>query len=280
MNVVVTTYANWVAEEITDGLAISGSQEKVFHDYGFDILFPKDDIRAWWLPAAHAARVRRVFPDIGFSAPGPEWLGSVPEDLLGRSVRVSTLSETLDDKWEGKRWLKPSEAKLERFPAQLWTHQELTDSTKSMSDDLSVQYSEEFLNINYEHRFYVVSGEVITGSPYLINNVSWNDGIGWEKHSKALDFAKYAVSELGDNQPHSYTLDVGLDMFRNKWIIIEGNPAWSSGFYGSNIPLVVEAIHESIHSDNSRWLWKPDPELMRVAERKKLLKIVPPVSFQ
>ncbi len=270
-NIIVTTTANWVSEEVRDGLA--ANEFNVIKDYGFDIPLSSENIYAWWMPAAHAARVIRAMPEIMFTSPSSSWLSTVPEKLLGRKISVLTLQDLLNGEFTGKLWAKPAEAKVEPFPAMFYSCDELKKVALDYSLELSmeVQYTETNIPFNWEHRFHILNGEVIAGSPYLVDGISFNDGVSWDKYQEAFEYAKYAVLELGNNQPSAYVLDVGMDESTGTWFIVEGNPAWCSGFYGSDMNKVILCIHESMKYD-SEWQWIPDPHLEKMASRKVLLK--------
>lgn len=272
-NVIVTTMANWVHEEMRSGL--SADDFTVVKDYGFDIPLPLDEVYAWWMPAAHAARVKNVAPNLHMVAPGVDWLPSLPFEFVGRSTATMPLA-VLHEGGDGEIafWMKPAEAKIEEFPAGMWNVSDVRNITANMSQDMAIQVQVGRVSFDHEHRFYVVNDEILTGSPYLDGGVTWNDGIGWDRYDEAKGFASMIVRELEGNQPPSYVLDVGWDKVSSKWLIVEGNPTWCSGFYGSDISLVVDAIHESMIK-NDVWAWTPDPELVRVADRKKELVFAP-----
>lgn len=271
-NVIVTTMTNWVHEEVEEGL--DPTTYKVVKDYGFDLLTSCLDAYAWWLPAAHAARVVRTLPEVTFSAPGPDWLVSLPLGITGRKIETCALGDLLLERWEGLKWVKPAEAKIEAFPPSQWEHSDLLKCSSGIPLDSKVQTNDRFIPMDDEHRFYVVNGEVATGSPYLINGVVWNDGIGWDRFEEAKTYAQMVVKSLQNDQPDSYVLDVAWDTYRKRWLVIEGNPTWCSGFYGSDMTTVVEAIHESMKS-SEKWAWTPDPYLAWQANRKKKLEMEP-----
>lgn len=271
--VIITSMARWVYDDFVGGLGTQKNDPNLIvnHDLGLDVPSDISDVYAWWMPAAHAARVSHAFPgQLTLTAPGATWLDDVPQSLTGRTVATHTLADTLSHPWDGKLWTKPAEAKIEGFEAQLRTFEEFVNDTDTLPDGTMVQTNDRFLSLNHEHRFYMVNGQPATGSPYLDNGVVWNDGIDWIHYEDALDFATHAGQLLGSHQPRSYILDVAWDFENNTWVVLEGNPTWCSGFYGSDIPSVLEAIHLSMIPDR-RWSWTPDPYLSQMAERKRPL---------
>ncbi len=270
---IVVSYASWISEDFR--VALNPEEWKVVKDYGFDMptdLDKYDDV-AWWMNAQHAARVIRANPQISFVAPGPTWLSNVPQPLTKRAIITSTVGEFLADPPSGSFWIKPAEAKIDGFEAE-WRD---ADGTReaiikvNLPNESYLQWTPRWLNINWEHRFYVLDGNVLTGSPYLVDGVTYYDGASWERFEEALKYAQQAVMDLGQAQPPAYTLDVGYDA-KLGWLVIEGNPAWSSGIYGSDPVEVVRTLLKSCYTEPiSRYKWEPDHYLKQVAFRKPLL---------
>lgn len=283
-DIIVTTRTNWVSEEIREGMlsadSSQDSQFRVIRDYGFDIPEPALASHAWWMPASHAAHVRLTLPQMTLTAPGENWLPSIPYHMRGRHIESMKVSELLSEgTWNTPRVIKPAEAKIPNLPVKLWDYQEFKEVADLLHPDSNVQVSSRWIPFNYEHRFYVVHGKIETGSPYLIDDVTWNDGLSWHHYEDAFSYARAVVEELGTHQPESYVLDVGLDTSTDKWLVVEGNPSWCSGFYGASIPAVIEAIHISGFAD-SNWAWNPDPQLVWVNEKKKKLEISPLPNYR
>lgn len=275
---VVVSYASWVASDFEPFM--DSTEWKLIRDYGFDIPDSLDDYSsvAWWMNAQHAARLQRAGIANGLIAPGPNWLPGIPESLTGRRIYSAGIADFLSLPSGYQCWVKPSEAKIDGFEAGWRTVAETSNIVASLRIpvDSSVQWTESLLKINHEHRFYVIDGEILTGSAYLVDGVTYYDGAVSSRTSEAHEFANHAVSELGENQPAAYTLDVGFDEINKKWILIEGNPAWCSGIYGSEPILALKAIERScqgvLSNKDDGFIWVPDAYLKMVAERKILLK--------
>lgn len=271
---IVVSYASWISDDFR--AALDPEEWNVIKDYGFDMpagLEKYDDV-AWWMNAQHAARVVRAQPAINFIAPGPKWLSGVPKDFTQRDIFTSTVQEFAEAPPAGSFWIKPAEAKIDGFEAA-WRDAESTlniISSLNVPDQSYVQWTPSRLDINWEHRFYVLDGQVLTGSPYLVDDVTYYDGASWDKYGEAYNYAQHVVTGLGKNQPPAYTLDVGLDAKRG-WLVVEGNPAWSSGIYGSDPQKVVRTLVKSCYTQYiSQYKWVPDYYLSKIAERKPLLK--------
>lgn len=275
----VVSYASWISQDFRSSL--DPDTWDVIKNYGFDLpsKLGKYEKVVWWMNAQHAARVRRALPSAYFMSPGAKWLSGVPRSLTKRQIRT----ETLEEFWKAppafdRIWAKPAEAKIEDFPADWYS----PDEVIALGDDLSlpagsfVQWTDTKLDIDWEHRFYVLNGQVVTGSPYLVDGVTYWDGYEDPRYSSRFEeaeaFASRAVTVLGDNQPSAYTLDVGYDSTVG-WLVIEGNPAWCSGVYGADPEKVIDVLERSCSDDGKpEFEWVPDAYLQRIADRKRLLR--------
>lgn len=273
---IVVSFASWVATDFEE--AIDSPEWKIIRDYGFDI--PENlkmyESVAWWMNAQHAARLQRAGVALELTAPGADWLPTVSEDLTKRPVFSADLTEFLSLPSHYECWVKPSEAKIDGFEAGWRTVEEVARITVEHDIPLesSVQWTDTLLDINHECRFYVLDGKVVTGSEYLVDGVTYYDGAEGILLSEAKEFAQYTADALGDNQPDAYTLDVGKDMTNNDWLMIEGNPAWCSGIYGSDPWKALKVIERSCYNrdEDKKFLWVPDAYLQNKANRKVLLK--------
>jgi hypothetical protein len=273
---IVVSYASWVASDFEPFLDLS--KWKIIRDYGFDLPQHLESYEsvAWWMNAQHAARLQRAGVAMELTAPGPKWLPAVSEELTKRPIFAADLSEFLSLPSFYESWVKPAEAKIDGFEAGWRTVEEVAELVveHSIPLDSFVQWTDVRLNLNHEYRFYILDGMVVTGSQYLVDGVTYYDGAEGTLLNEAMEFAKFAVEEMGNNQPAAYTLDVGKDMTKQEWLVIEGNPAWCSGIYGSDPAKVISVIEKSCYdkSDEGEFLWIPDAFLKARAERKVLLR--------
>lgn len=272
---VVVSQANWVAEDFVAGLG----DRHLITSYGLDLPQLKEwDAVSWWMPAAFAARVQRLGLAGGLTAPGPQWMPSVPHELSQRVISAEPLKNflTLADT-EKHYFVKPAEAKMDFFEASWRTVDEakaLVAEQKFLPEESIVQYTESLLDFSEEHRFYILDGQVMTGSVYLAGGVTYYDGATSQRSREAEQYASEAALALSDNQPRAYTLDVGYDTLGERWTVIEGNPAWCSGLYGSDPAQALKVIDISCTGvgEQEKFLWVPDPYLASAAQRKVLLQ--------
>jgi hypothetical protein len=270
---VVVSMSSWVADDFEPGI----TNQKLIRNWGMDIPEHLDsyDSVSWWMPAAHAARLQRVGHAMELVAPGPYWLTQAPESLTQRRVSASTVEEFLAMEPANEFFIKPAEAKIEGFEAA-WRNSSQTReiiSKLKIPSGTFLQWSDKLIDINHEYRFFVLDGQLTTGSSYLVGGITHYDGADNSKLDEAAEFAQYAVSAI-DNQPSAYVIDVGIDVTTNSWLVIEGNPAWCSGIYGSDPQKVIRVIERACHAiqDDKNYLWTPDSFLKGKAAFKVPLK--------
>ena len=206
-----------------------------------------------------ALALKRLQPERHFSSPGASWLPNLPAELLGRKVYEETFEDALEVMPE-KLWFKFSELKHDLVPAEAYERCELKTILEAQPElkAVSCQWTTDLLTLNFEHRFFVVDGELLTGSPYHVDGkVTFAEGSAWRRFEEAELFAREVARELRTLAPDAYTLDVAFDVLRERWLIVEGNRAWFSGFYGSDPFKALEAVKASLAGDD-QWEWVPD----------------------
>lgn len=273
---VVSSMRAWVARDFS--AAADPDQVRVVADLGLDLPEVGTHGVAWWAPAEHAARVRHAGVHVPLVAPGPTWLARRPAEMLGRNVWAGQLKDVSEAPRSG--WAKPAEAKVASLPARWW------DDTNDfqgaavaagMPLDSWVQVADQRLDLVVEHRLFVVDGAVKTSSPYLLKDgTTWYPGMETRNDLSSKEAWEYATSvtrDLGDDQPRSYVLDVAL-LTDGRWVVIEANPTWCAGSYGSDMREVLTATLQSVdhEGDQGSWHWEPDPYLQRRAEQQRTLQ--------
>ena len=230
---------------------------------------------SYWMGGAYALQLQKIGLAKTLCSPGANWLPSVPVELLSRKVEVGTINDLANT--SKNFWVKPSEAKVQSFPAGLYNFNTLNHIfvSNKIDSSLSIQWTESILDINFEHRFFIAAGKVITGSPYKVNGIGWHKDIDFSESVNASHFAQHVINELGDNFPNFATLDVGLNTKTSKWLVIEANRAWSSGLYGSNPSAALDVIESSCSYNETLWQWKPDQHLLELSDSWNTLKVVP-----
>lgn len=275
---IVANPAKWVHKELSEA---SDGSIPVNYDHGLFKPTVTGSFPAFWTATAHAARLKRQF-HVPFLAPGPYFLeDTIPQSLLGRDVLTWTLRAANDHLLDidKKHWIKLAEMKDDRLPAQYGYIRDFVLLARDLGapDGTYLQISSQNLCFVEETRFFVLDGEPITGSRYnRLGDVydadrpaEWSIPGEWE-----WDFAKYVTKFIGNRQPKAYTLDIGQVMYDagnapDGFVVLEANPVWSSGIYGSDPALALKAILGGFdYTGELGYHWIPDPWLIKKAEMK------------
>lgn len=272
---VVCSMTNWIAQDFRDA-NIPGWD--VVSDRGFDLpIIPQSKNVAWWMPTEHAVKLRYSGFKIPFMAPGPHWLPGISQDLTRRKISTCAMEEIMDTDFKalspnGKLWVKPAEFKHPEFFAGLYGKDDIAGY--NLPKDALLQWTDTVLNLTEEHRFYIVDGKVKTGSVYLAHGVTYYDGAVSHKDDEAYNFALSCAQTIGTGQPPAYTLDVAYDETTESWILLEGNPMFSSAIYGSDPAIVAECLLRCANPlpEESSWLWTPDSFLLQKYARMRPLR--------
>lgn len=267
---VVVTESAWMAERFTAGL--NGRQMFLSYAHEFPDLSAYDT-SSMWLAGGYAARLHRIGLAGSLMAPGQDWLSTVDSSLVGREIVTQPLSAM---PYGIQLFAKPAEAKIDAIKAGLYKR-EYIDTVYQEQDipvDTLLQWTTTLMDMNHEHRFFIANREVMTGSPYLIDGQVYDGYMTSPRYEEAVKFAEFAVKELGENQPPAYTLDVAFDEKSGKWIIVEANPAWSSGIYGADPSSMIDVLDIACNNTDLRWTWKPAEYLMNMAAEAPIMEVV------
>lgn len=256
---------------------LNGSKElgiDLFFSFGESIpdLCAYDDV-SYWMAGAYALKLQQAGLAKGLSSPGAEWLPQLPIVLLGRSIQSGTLNDLRNV--DGKVWVKPSEAKVIDLPAGLYSADEVEAifAANGFTDGIHLQWTHDVLNLDFEHRFFVADSQVVTGSPYKVAGKGFGPDIDFSQMEAASEFAQHTLDALRENAPAAFTLDVAWDMDSKEWLVVEGNRAWSSGFYGADAGAALDVVRYSCNNTNPLWAWKPDEHLMQLSREYTPLRI-------
>lgn len=215
----------------------------------------------FWGAGRYAYSLRESVSSRHFMAPGPHWLSELPLDFLGRSVTTESFEQAINSIGDRSVRFKLAETKHDRLKAARYNGDELRLILAELPelDTAQVQWTEAELSLDYEHRFFILGGEILTGSPYLVGGRVYSEATPWDRYDEAEAFAALAARELENSSPPSYVLDVAFDLEAERWIIVESNRTWSSGLYGADASRVLEGLKVALTP--SDWEWAPDPAL-------------------
>lgn len=109
--------------------------------------------------------------------------------------------------------------------------------------------------------------------------VVWEPGMVDCPHGHAGAAASYATELAAELRvrgllPPAVVLDVAHTS--DGWALIEGNPVWCAGWYGTDPTDIIGALAAATLPDptgsDARWRWVPDPALVQAAERRHPLR--------
>lgn len=275
---IVATHKNWIAEEFAEANYIQVKQ-----NLGFSApLFDKEKSVAWWMPTETASRFLYAGIPLNLSTVDAAWLSRVPEELTLRPIWTGTILEAIQKGFNALAYCKPAEVKISSIPAQ-WIEvdsfvQELL--ALKLPTDMKIQFSPKFLKIKREYRCYINKGEVTTVATYLDGSITFGgdgfvrDGAGEEI---AKQFATEVVATMKQDQPSSYTLDIG-QLDDGSFFVIEANPVWASNPYDCDKTEAIKAVIEGSTTYNNQqthgeFQWYSDPYLLQYANTKAKLAL-------
>ncbi|MFI5530443.1 ATP-grasp domain-containing protein [Kitasatospora sp. NPDC051853] len=189
--------------------------------------------------------------------PPDDWLTTLPRELLGRQVTVTTLAEA-----RGLRrpaFLKPPNDKL--FAARVHPDGSGLPGPDALDDDTPVLVSD-VVTFATEYRLFVLDGTVRAASRYAVGG---DLAVSPEVPPAALAFAAEVLATGG--LPSAAVVDVG-QLADGSWAVVEANPAWASGGYACDPDAVLDVVlraagpAESLTPADRRYV-RPLPEVVR-----------------
>lgn len=264
----VVTSARWLAEDLA-----SVGVLPVRHDLGID-LRSTSPTTAWWAPMHFAARMFATTGHNPFRAPGPRWTADLDRTWTGRTVVVTTAgaleaaagcAPLLEHE---PVHVKPAEVKVSSLTAHVVAHPGAARAAVADSrlhPDTPVQLSQ-VIDPVAEYRMFVLDGEVVAASAYLVDGVTW-DGWGETDAPHAGEAQRFATDVLSDPRttaggPRAFVMDVARTG-DGRWVVLEANPAWCSNPYHADRRGVVAAVLAA--QGDGPAPWSIDPWLVRHA---------------
>ena len=162
-----------------------------------------------------------------------DWLTKIPKKYLKRQVDFMTLAEA--KKIGVRKFIKPADDKC--FDAKVYEPGEFQPA-KEIEDNYPTLVSD-IVEFTHEYRCFVRDRKVVTaGSCYI-----WESHIAepreFENLVPNLEYPEDFLNDvLFSTECENSVVDIGL-IDGKDWAVIETNPCWASGLYGSD---PVEAL--------------------------------------
>lgn len=177
-----------------------------------------------------AAQIGRVMLE-----PPHDWLTGLPQRLLRRRVRFTTLGALASD---GPLFVKPPDDKL--FPAQVYADPaSVLRARADLGGDEPVLVSDP-VRFAREYRVHLLDGRAVAASRYAIDG-DLAPGADDPGCADARRVAEEAAAALGDRTPAAVVIDVGpLD--DGGWAVVEANPCFGAGIYAAAPDPVLDVL--------------------------------------
>ncbi|MCB2156453.1 ATP-grasp domain-containing protein [bacterium] len=188
--------------------------------------------------------------------PESDWLARAPREVVKRTIRSVTAAEARRE-LSGRWFMKHADGKA--FDADVMDVPSELPGQDALAASVPLLASEP-VHWLHEFRFFVLEGEVLTGSVYLLDGRSHAGGaVDSSLFDQARGFVREAVQLAGDDVPPAFVMDVGLIPDRG-WAVVELNPAFASGIYGCDPAAVLGVLQrcchpvESLSPRDARWV--------------------------
>ncbi|MGE7386215.1 ATP-grasp domain-containing protein [Streptomyces sp. NPDC004126] len=169
---------------------------------------------------------------IGLLEPADDWLTRLPHALLGRSVRLTTLTEARA--LRERVFVKPPSAKIDLLPAAV--HEDGTTLPGGLAGSTPVLVSG-VVEFTAEYRLFVLDGEAVTGSRYAVHGHL--DPAPLDAGSRA--FARTVLDAAAAGLPSAVCLDIGR-LADGGWAVVEANMAWFAHCYAAEPDRVLDVV--------------------------------------
>lgn len=171
------------------------------------------------------------------AAPRPDYLMVAPWTCVRRLVLMLSLEEArhLSRPFFGK----PAESRA--FESRIYLDGGELPAEGRLDGDGPVLISE-IVRWEWEFRFFVREGQILTGSIYARDGkVAGMNETPLSRYTDASLFAADVVDETRDLLPPACVLDVGFIPLRG-WAVVELNAVYASGLYGCHPGQALEAV--------------------------------------
>lgn len=201
---------------------------------------PPDDQIAMFYTAPHAFEIASQLDRALVGCPS-DWTISLPQELISREIRQTTLAEALTI--STPQFVKHSLSKA--FPAAVYSAESLAEATHKIQPTSLVHVGEP-VTFDVEYRCFVYDRSVATISPYRrFGNVlaDHTDTLGHTagERDSAMEFAESVLGCDEVSCPPALVLDVGLIAGRG-WAVVEFNECWASGIYTCDPGCVLDTL--------------------------------------
>jgi hypothetical protein len=197
--------------------------------------------------------------------PTAEWFVALGAAITGRSWSRVTAVEARAMLGSGPVFIKLADAKRRDIPARRYPDVATFDSVTASLDGVEqweLLATTGWLDIDSEYRVFTRGRDVLTTSPYWVQDEPWTPLLYTHRASFHLEAAQWVRDLLaalpGDDVPPAAVLDVAR-LSDGRLVLLEANQCWGSGLYGCDPHAALDAILTANNAGHDeRWLWRPD----------------------
>jgi len=178
--------------------------------------------------------------NIQLLTPSDSVLPTLPLNLVKRNIEYTLYKNFI--KPVEKKFIKPADYKF--FPAGVYSVDDEIPGISYCQDEDPILISDIVTFVD-EYRLFVTNGRIVTGSSYVKDMLFVGDQSGeLDLSADLLDFANDVITTIKECMPDSYVLDIGT-LDTGDFAVIEFNPSWASGIYGSDPEKILYSIKSS-----------------------------------
>ncbi|MFB7057568.1 ATP-grasp domain-containing protein [Streptomyces vinaceus] len=186
----------------------------------------------YWYGGPLAADVLSGRLGLGLLEPADDWLTTVPQELLRRSVRLTTLAEARS--LGRPAFVKPPSEKIDLLPAAVY---EDASALPAALDDGTPVLVSEVVEFAAEYRLFVLDGEVAAGSRYAVHGRPDPAPLA----PRAAAFAREVLKATAEGLPNAVCVDIGR-LGDGGWAVVEANMAWFAHCYAAEPDRVLDVV--------------------------------------
>jgi hypothetical protein len=198
--------------------------------------------------------------------PTAEWFVSLGVQVTGRQWRQVAPVDARLMLGSGPVFIKLADAKRRDMPARRYRDAAEFDVVLNAVADrehLQLLATAGWLDIDSEYRVFTCGRDVLTTSPYWVQDEPWSPLLHTHRasfHVEAAQFVRDVLSGLADaDVPPAAVLDIAC-LSNGRLIVLEANQSWGAGLYGCDPHAALDAIlAANADGHDERWLWRPDP---------------------
>lgn len=182
------------------------------------------------------------------------WLMRLPKEYLHRDLRLVTLAEAR--KLTKAQFIKPAEGKF--FAAKVYPNADDLPPLGTQAEGMPVYISEPVKWLK-EFRCFIFERRLLTFSIYSRQGeLAENWLMSADEVDSVKEFCAKFLADIRITMPPAFVLDIG-EIEGRVWAVIEANPVWASGIYGSDTTKILSLLERAcipakdLSDEDAKW---------------------------